>query len=204
MLPGLLEMGLAGVEIGTNICGLSLDDRRFDDFFAGCEELGAIVFVHPCDAMASDRLAHHDLSVSLGNLVETAEAASSLVLGGVLDRHPRLRIVLAHGGGAFIAALPRIDQCWASLPSASGACTGQPSSYAKRFTYDTLVYGEGLLRHLVDNVGTGSLVIGSDYPFALAERPPGATFAALDLPPADVAAVARGNASELLSRNETR
>lgn len=202
MVPEVMEMGLSGVEIGTNIAGVSLDDPRFADFFASCAEAGAVVFVHPLDALGGDRLTHHQLATSIGFLTETAEAAASLVLGGVMDRHPGLKVVLAHGGGAFVPSLPRLDRCWEVLPPARGVCRERPSAYAPRFTYDTLVYDGALLQHVVGVVGASHLVIGSDYPFALAEVPAGSLVHGLACSDADRAAISRTNAAALLGLDD--
>ncbi len=107
-----------------------------------------------------------------GRPTETAVAAAALVLGGVLDRHPTLRIVLAHGGGAFLALLTRIDRCTAMLPGITPP-EHAPSEYARRFWYDTLVYDPDTLARMVQRVGSDRMMIGTDYPFPIAERPAG-------------------------------
>lgn len=167
------SLGLAGIEIGTNVDGMSLDDPSLEPFFAAAEEVSALLFVHPVQPMGADRLRDHGMAICLGMPFETAQAASALVLGGVLDRHPGLTVVLAHGGGAFPWVLPRIDRCWETGLTGARSSARRPSSYARRFYYDALVYEPGHLAMLVELVGADRLVVGTDYPFAIAEQPPG-------------------------------
>ena len=167
------ELGLAGVEIGSNVRDANLDDRALDSFFASCAEQRALVFVHPWQVLGANRLARYGLAESVGMGAETALAAASLAMGGVLDRYPDLNVVLAHGGGAFLSLLPRIERFWASLPRVA-ACVDPPSSYARRFFYDSLVFDPDAVAALIEKVGADHVAVGSDYPFAIAERPAGA------------------------------
>ncbi|MGH2690736.1 MAG: amidohydrolase family protein, partial [Actinomycetota bacterium] len=95
------ELGLAGVEIGTNVAGRELADPLLEPFFSAAEDLGAIVFVHPGALPDAARLAPLDLAFGVGMPCEMAVAGGQLIAGGVLTRHPRLRICLSHGGGAL-------------------------------------------------------------------------------------------------------
>ncbi|MGH3661483.1 MAG: amidohydrolase family protein [Micromonosporaceae bacterium] len=166
------QLGLPGVEIGSNVAGRLLDSPEFEPFFAACAEHNAVVFIHPWQVIGAERLTRHGFSYSIGMPSETAVAAASLVFGGVLDRHPELRVLLAHGGGSFLSLLPRIDQCGALIPGVVPP-TQPPSAYARRFWYDSLVYDTGALRTLVERVGADRVMIGTDYPFPIAERPAG-------------------------------
>jgi aminocarboxymuconate-semialdehyde decarboxylase len=167
------ELGLAGVEIGSNVRDANLDDRALHSFFASCAEHRALVFVHPWQVLGANRLARYGLAESIGMGAETALAAASLTMGGVLDRYPDLNVLLAHGGGAFLSLLPRIERFWASLPTVA-TCVDQPSSYAHRFFYDSLVFDPDAVAALIGMVGADRVAVGSDYPFAIAERPAGA------------------------------
>ena len=179
----VLDLGLRGVEIGTNVNGQSLDDPALDEFYAACEETNAVLFVHPWQVLGEDRLSKHGLYYSVGMPAETASAAASLILSGVLDRHPSLRVVLAHGGGSLLSLLPRIDRCVKLLPGLEPP-TLPLRDYVRRFWYDTLVYDAATVRSMVETVGADRIMVGSDYPFPIAERPVGATAvaAALDDP----------------------
>jgi aminocarboxymuconate-semialdehyde decarboxylase len=198
MVPGLRgDLGLHGVEIGSNVDGRPLDDPALEPVFAACADNDVVVFVHPWQVLGEERLSAHGLYYSVGMPAETAAAAATLVLGGVLDRHPRLRVVLAHGGGAFLALLPRIDRCTAMLPGLTPPAQ-DPSAYATRFWYDSLVYDPGTLRGLVEQVGADRVLVGTDYPFPIAERPAGAGAHAAGLSAGDTGAVLHGTAAALL------
>ncbi|WP_256736434.1 amidohydrolase family protein [Mycolicibacterium hippocampi] len=191
------DLRLAGVEIGSNVCGANLDDRALDPFFAACAEHGALVFVHPWQVLGSDRLRKYGLTESIGMGAETATAAASLVIGGVLDRHPELDILLAHGGGAFLALLPRIERFWENSLTATDRGDG-PSSYADRFYYDSLLFDADAVAALVGRVGADRVVVGTDYPFAIAERPAGAALLSAGLPEAVVSSVSVVTAERIL------
>lgn len=196
------QLGLPGIEIGSNVAGRPLDSPELDGVFAACADTGALVFVHPWDVLGGDRLRRHGLLYSVGMPAETAVAAATLVLGGVLDRHPGLRVVLAHGGGAFLALLPRIERCTAMLPGVT-APLHQVSSYARRFWYDSLVYDAGTLRALVQTVGADRVMVGTDYPFPIADRPTGAGVVSAGLSPAETEAVLAGTARELFGLRQS-
>jgi aminocarboxymuconate-semialdehyde decarboxylase len=191
------DLNLAGVEIGSNVQSRNLDDFALDPFFAACAELGALVFVHPWQVLGADRLKDHSLALSIGMGAETAAAAASLVIGGVLDRHRNLNVLLAHGGGAFLALLPRIDRIWDRVPDAASSCA-RPSSYVDRFYYDSLVFAPEAVAALISRVGPDRVVVGSDYPFAIAERPAGAALFTANLPSAVTAAVSSRTAGSML------
>jgi aminocarboxymuconate-semialdehyde decarboxylase len=189
-------LGLRGVEIGTNVDGLALDDPSLEEFWAACAATGAVVLVHPWQVLGEERLGRHGLLYSVGMPAETAAAAATLMLGGVLDRHPDLRIILAHGGGALLAMLPRIERCLTMLPGMTPPALA-PRDYLRRFWYDSLVYDPGTVRSLVDAVGADRVMVGSDYPFPIAERPVGSTVVAAGLDDDTTTTVLHGTAARL-------
>jgi aminocarboxymuconate-semialdehyde decarboxylase len=199
VVEAVQDAGLHGVEIGTNVDGRPLDDPGLEQVYAACEQTGALVFVHPWQVLGEERLGRHGLLYSVGMPAETAAAAATLMLGGVLDRHPGLRVVLAHGGGALLSLLPRIDRCITML---RGVTPPQRPvrEYLRRFWYDSLVYDAGTLGSLVGAVGADRVMVGTDYPFPIAERPAGAAVLAAQLSSDDTAAVLTGTATALLQR----
>jgi aminocarboxymuconate-semialdehyde decarboxylase len=174
------ELGLAGVEIGTAVEGKNLDDPALEPFWQTCEQVGAAIFVHPEAVLAPERTSKYRMLYSVGYTTETGIAAAAIVMSGLLDRHPGLRICFAHGGGIFPWLLPRLDQTWNVFEDVKAMTSRKPSETAKLLTYDTLTYDSNNLALLIERLGVDRLVMGSDYPFALREVPPGAVVNAVD------------------------
>jgi aminocarboxymuconate-semialdehyde decarboxylase len=174
-LDSIRSQGLCGVEIGTHIDGTPLGDNRLMDFYARAEELGLMIFVHPLHPAGLERIGGpRELAAVAVFPLETALATTSLVAGRVLERFPRLRILLSHGGGAFPWIAPRIQYAWNMGTALSKAISQSPTETIKKFWYDTIVYDAAALRYLGECVGTDRLVVGSDYPFAIRQTHPGA------------------------------
>lgn len=166
---------MPGVQIGTHVNGKNLDDPAIFAVFEAAQELGAAVFVHPWDMLAKDRMSKYWLSWLVGMPAETAIAICSVIFGGVLDRLPKLRIGFAHGGGAFPGTIGRIEAGYASRPDLCGQhCNESPKAYFGRFYLDSLTHDADALRHLVKLAGANRVALGTDYPFPLGERQPGA------------------------------
>jgi aminocarboxymuconate-semialdehyde decarboxylase len=176
-LDDIRARGLCGVEIGTHIDGVPLGDSRLMDFYARAEQLGLVIFVHPLHPAGLERIGGpRELAAIAVFPLETALAATSLVAGCVLEKFPKLRVLLSHGGGAFPWITPRIQYAWNMGTALSRAISESPSETLKKFWYDTIVYDTAALRYLGESVGTDRLVVGSDYPFAIRQTNPG-TFA---------------------------
>ncbi|OZC81764.1 amidohydrolase [Rhodococcus sp. 06-412-2C] len=192
----VVTCGLAGVEISSFAPGVELSDERLEPFWSRAAYLGAVVFLHPFGCSLDERLDKYYLSNTVGQPVENAVALSHLIFSGVLDRHPDLKVVAAHGGGYFPAYLGRSDHAWRVRPEAR-RCVLPPSDYLGRIAFDSLVHGPGALRALIDAVGPQSVVLGSDYPFDMGNEDPVAELRAADLS-ADVArSILSGNADRL-------
>ncbi|MEF7563577.1 amidohydrolase family protein [Bacillus infantis] len=166
------ELGLSGIEIGTNVNGINLDDPRFIEFFEMAEQWEVPLFIHPWETLGKERMPRHNLMYTVGMPSETALAGASLILGGIMDKFPKLKICLAHGGGALPYLLPRLDQGWKVWPHLR-LLEKPPSYYAKQFYYDSLVNEPVNLNYLLQNFGHERIIMGSDYPFLLREVPPG-------------------------------
>ncbi|MED1785045.1 amidohydrolase family protein [Brevibacillus fortis] len=166
------ELCLKGIEIGTNVNGNNLDDPGLLPFFEMCQTWDVPLFVHPWETLGRERMPRHNLMYTVGMPSETALAAASLILGGVIEKFPRLKICFAHGGGSFPYILPRLDQGWKVWPHLR--LTDQPPSvYAKQFYFDSLTYDPLNIQYMMKRFGVDRIMMGSDYPFLLRETPPG-------------------------------
>jgi aminocarboxymuconate-semialdehyde decarboxylase len=196
----------AGVEITTSVNGTSLGDDRFEPFWAAAEATGALVFIHPTTrGIALPVLDERYLWNLVGNPMETTVAAAHLVLTGTLGRHPELRILLAHGGGAIVALSGRLRHGQATVPAAGPEpAVGADAQIRRRFLYDSVVHDPQLLRVLVELVGSERVLLGSDYPFDMADADPVATVRAAGLGDGDEHAVLCGNAMRELGLAATK
>lgn len=166
------EIGLAGIEIGTNVNGQNLDSDYLLPFFKAAEQYEMPLFVHPWETMAKDRTPEHNFMYTVGMPSETALAAASLLWSGVMEKCPNLKVCFAHGGGSFPYILPRLDQGWKVWPDMRKT-EHPPSYYTKNFYFDSLVYEPQNLQYLIDRFGVDKVIMGSDYPFLLREIDPG-------------------------------
>jgi aminocarboxymuconate-semialdehyde decarboxylase len=173
----VLGLGLRGVEIGTNAVGLQLHDSGLDPFFGAAEDLGIPVFIHPGPLEKTGRTVHSGLAFALARPVETELATGSLVFGGVLERHPRLKACLAHGGGGVPATAGRWEHGWAKRTPGVRPDSISPRALLRRLWADTLTYDPAVLPLAERVFGSDHLVVGTDAPFAAQEDPPGAAAA---------------------------
>jgi aminocarboxymuconate-semialdehyde decarboxylase len=190
--------GLAGVEIPASVAGRYLGDDLFLPFWAAAEDTGALVFIHPTTrGFGVPALDGYYLWNSVGNPMETAIAAAHMAMAGVLDRHPRLRVLLAHGGGALPVVRGRLRRAFAVRPEARARITGGPDAALRRFYYDTVTHDHELLADLIRYAGPGQLLLGSDRPFDMGTDHPVDEVRALGLG-ADEELVLGGTAARLL------
>ncbi|WP_067437551.1 amidohydrolase family protein [Nocardioides jensenii] len=171
-----LELGLSGVGIGTHADLFELHSPELEPVFARIEELDLPVFVHPWKPMAPTRTSHHGLAFGLGRPVETELAVGSLVFGGVLERHPALRVCLAHGGAGIPAIRGRLGNGWSRQPAETRSPQADPRHLLARLWADGLTYDPEALALAADTFGHEHMVVGSDFPFAAMESPIGASY----------------------------
>ncbi|MFZ8909659.1 MAG: amidohydrolase family protein [Candidatus Nanopelagicales bacterium] len=196
-----IAAGHRGVEIGNHVGDRDLDDPGTVEFLQHCAARGVPVFVHPWDMGASPRTSRWMAQWLVGMPAETHLSILSMILGGVFDRvDERLRICFAHGGGSFPYWLGRLDNAWHQRPDLVGVSARPPADYLHRFSVDSVVFDERALRLLVDTMGADHVMLGSDYPYPLGERPAGAVVrGATFLSEDDRARILGGNAESFLN-----
>lgn len=193
------ELGLAGVEIGSNVNGANLDSPELFPVLEAARDLGAAVFVHPWEMAGKERMPRYWLPWLVGMPAETSLAICSLIFGGVLERLPGLRIAFAHGGGAFPGTFGRIAHGFDVRPDLCAVDNAvPPREYLRRIYVDSLVNDPLTLRYLIDRMGAERIALGSDYPFPLGEAHPGALIESCGLPEATRARLLHGTALEWL------
>ncbi|MEU1085631.1 amidohydrolase family protein [Streptomyces sp. NPDC005576] len=201
LVPALdhaLQQGLFGVELSSHAPGRELSDPAYEPFWARAEETGAILFLHPFGCTLDERLDQWYLSNTVGQPTENAVALSHLIFSGVLDRHPGLKLLAAHGGGYLPTHIGRSDHAWSARTDAGSGCAHPPSSYLKRIHFDSLVHDPHVLRELVRVAGADRVLLGSDFPFDMGTEDPVAALRAAGLSEADFDSVRGGNAAALL------
>jgi aminocarboxymuconate-semialdehyde decarboxylase len=193
-------LGLRGVEICTNVNGLDLDDPRFRPFFARVADLGVVVLLHPHGFTDGRRLMDYYLTNVIGNPLESTIALTRLIHGGVLEELPALRLCVVHGGGFLPFYASRMDHAWRQRPEGRHRIPDRPpSSYLRRIWVDCLVYDPAHLGFLVQQMGAGQVVVGTDYPFDMGDDDPvGLVEATPGLSDDDRARILGGNAARLL------
>ena len=191
--------GFHGVEIGTNVNGVSIADARFAPFFQAAEASGASVFVHALHPAGTERLVGPPGMPALALFpCETSTTIVSLIMAGVIARHPKLRIAFSHGGGVFALVLPRFVHGWKSIPGMQETVRESPASQARRLYYDTLVYDRDTLAFLIERFGVTQLCVGTDHPFTIEERDPVGAIEALGLDASRRDLLLSGNAQRFL------
>jgi aminocarboxymuconate-semialdehyde decarboxylase len=196
----LEALGMVAVEIGTAIAGAELDDPVLEAFWDAAEALDALVLVHPPNrSLGYDRLQRYFFDNIVSNPAEETIAAAHLIFGGVLERHPALRVFLTHGGGFLPYQIGRQDRGFAARPGVTAThLNTPPSTFLRRFFYDTVVHSPDAIRFLASRVGADRVLLGSDYPFAMGDPEPLATVRTAGLSDDAVAAILGGNVADAL------
>ncbi|MFB7288891.1 amidohydrolase family protein [Actinacidiphila glaucinigra] len=200
-LDRCLAAGHRGVEIGNHVGDHDLDDQRIVMFLQHCASRGVPVFVHPWDMPDSPRLKRWMAQWLAGMPAETHLSLLAMILGGVFDQVPEtLKICFAHGGGSFPFWLGRLENAWYGRQDVIGTSAKPPSAYVGRFSVDSVVFDPSALRLLVEVLGVENIMLGSDYPYPLGERPVGqVVHKARFLADSEKGALLGGNAARFLS-----
>ncbi len=173
------RFGLVGIEVGSNINGAYLGDPRFDPVFAAAQDNDLAIFVHALHPLQAKDISRHPmLSPFAAFPVDTALCAASLIMEGVLERFPRLRLAFSHGGGVLAPILHRMEYGWLSSDHFGGRLPQSPKAYARRFFYDSLVYDPAYLQHLTTHIAPDQVFLGTDYPYLIMQPEPRAFIAA--------------------------
>ena len=170
----VIELKMPGVELGSNINNTNLSDPSFEPFWQAAEDLGCCIFIHPWEMMGEKDMQKYWLPWLVGMPAETARAISSLIFSGVFERHPKLRVAFAHGGGSFPFTIGRIEHGFNVRPDLCAIDNDvNPRDYLGKFWIDSLVHDPIAMNYLIDVMGEDKNCIGSDYPFQLGEHHPG-------------------------------
>ena len=176
------ELKMPGVEIGTNVNGENLSEKKFFPFYKAAEQLSCALFVHPWEMVGEAQMPHYWLPWLVGMPAETSRAICSIIFGGVLEQFPKLRIAFAHGGGSFPFTLGRIVHGFNARPDLVAVDNGvNPRNYIGKFWVDSLVHDKKSMEFLIDIIGEDNICLGSDYPFPLGEQHPGKLIEKLEL-----------------------
>lgn len=196
LIRAVTTLGLRGAQVGPVVNGVWLDDQRFLPLYRTAAELDVPLVVHPYYLGPRPDLADYYLVNLLGNPVQTTTMAARMILSGMLDAVPRLRLVLMHGGGFLPYQIGRLDHGWKVRSEAQG-CVRPPSSYLHRFSYDTLTHAPGALGLLLDTVGQEAVLYGTDAPFDMGGGTLTEQLSGLAVDPGVREAISCGNARRL-------
>lgn len=199
------QLGLQGVQVGSHVEDWNLDAPELFPFFEAAADLGAAILVHPWDMMGRDTMPKYWLPWLVGMPAEQSRAACSLIFGGVLEKLPKLRVCLAHGGGSFPYTIGRIEHGFRMRPDLVATDNARnPREYFDRLFFDSCVHDPQALRYLIDVVGIDRVMLGTDYPFPLGEQSPGSGIAALALPEVQQQRLFNGTALDWLGLSDAR
>lgn len=193
------SLGFKGVQILTNVAGNELSDPAYAPFWKKAEELGALVVIHPNGFTEGKRLSRFYFNNVIGNPFETTLALHHLIFDGVLERHPNLKILAVHGGGYLPAYSGRIDHAWGARSDCHADLPHPPTSYLRKVYFDSVVFTPHQLEYLVRTFGADRIIMGTDYPFDMADFDPvGHVMSVESFDDATRAAIVGGNAKQLL------
>lgn len=177
------EIGLVGVQIGSNVNDKNLSEPEFFPIFEAMQELDMALFVHPWNMMGFHSMRKYWLPWLVGMPAETSRAICSMIFGGVFERLPDLRVNFAHAGGSFLPTIGRIEHGFNCRPDLVAVDNRvPPSAYLGRFWVDCITHDIRMLKYVLEVVGPRRVTLGSDYPFPLGDLTIGAFIETSDLP----------------------
>lgn len=177
------KIGLVGIQIGSNINDLNLNEAQFFPIFEACQRLGMAVFVHPWNMMGMANMKKYWLPWLVGMPAETSRAICSMIFGGVLEKLPDLRVCFAHAGGEFLPTIGRIEHGFNCRPDLVAIDNPvNPREYLGKFWVDCITHDPLILEYILKLAGTKKVTLGSDYPFPLGDLEIGAFLEKMNLP----------------------
>src|SRR5262249_7832604 len=193
------SLGMKGVEILTNVAGKELSEPDFAPFWAKAAQLGALVIIHPNGFTHAERFKRFYFNNVIGNPLETTIALHYLIFDGVFERHPNLKILAVHGGGYLGGYYGRIDHAWGARSDCHANLPKPPTHYLHKNVYfDTVVFTHDQLHSLVKTFGADRILMGTDYPFDMADYDPVEHVVSSGFDAATTAAICGGNGKKLL------
>jgi aminocarboxymuconate-semialdehyde decarboxylase len=193
------SLGMRGIEISSHVNGQELARKELEPFFARAQDLGVLIFLHPLGTTNAERLSEHYFNNVIANPLEATLAVGHLIMEGVLERLPKLKICVAHGGGYISHYIGRSDHTFRARADGRQHIKRKPSDYLKRLYFDTVVFDHDQLRHLVARWGADHVIMGTDWPYDMAEPDPvGFVESCEGLTAADKAKIHGLNAAKLL------
>jgi aminocarboxymuconate-semialdehyde decarboxylase len=195
------ELGMIGVEIGTNVNGVYFDQAGLDPFWEAAEALGCLILLHPSHPpLPGVDLSRHFIHNMVGRPAESTVSIAHMMFSGVFDRYPGLTVCMVHGGGFMPFQLGRFQKGFTVAPQEAAAETSRPpEEIARHVYYDSLLHTPETLRFLIDRVGATQILMGSDYPYRMHDRDPVGTINAIPgLTDEERSLIFEGNARRIL------
>lgn len=193
----LADMGFPAIEIGADVNGADLDDPGLEPVWEVLEELGLVVILHPAGFTEARRLSDYYLVNVIGMPLSTTLAVTRMILGGVFERHPGLRLLLVHGGGYLGYYSARTDHAFRHRPELRHHIDRLPSEYLAEMYFDITVFDPQMVELLVRRYGADRVLLGTDYPFDMGLTDPLDLLARAELTGDERALIAGGNARRL-------
>jgi aminocarboxymuconate-semialdehyde decarboxylase len=191
------RLGFRGAEIASNINGRYLDDPALEPFWQAAQALDAVIFIHPNQVVGAERMKDYNLTNLIGNPTDTSLAVAKLIFSGVLERFPRLILLLAHAGGFLPYTWGRLDRGYTIQNSGKRNISKAPSDYVKLLYFDTITHSPMALQYLIGNFGADRVLLGSDYPYDMGDPEPLTSLSSSHLDPTQMQQVAGANARKL-------
>lgn len=198
----MIDLNMCGVQIGTNVNNINLDDEMFYPVWEAAQETNAAIFIHPWDVMSKERMQRYWMQWLVAMPTETTVSIMSIIFGGILDKFPKLKFCFAHGGGSFLPTFGRIRHGFFARPDLMQInISKDPAHYLKNLYFDTLTHDPEILRVMLNMVTEKRIALGTDYPFPLGELSPGELIESMSLSKETKQRLLSGTAIEFLGLN---